>query len=164
MPAVTPTPTGGKQPQVFGPVAPAELMFQIHTGLLTGTAGGEDVKIHAFSGGRGGSTTKGAVDKSLVNNPDMVSQKEDDDNDIHGGPLPPGEYAIGTPVHRKKLGLSAALTPAATNKMYHRGGFYIHGSGPHGSEGCIVPSTGAQFQRLMHLLTLSHGGELTVVR
>lgn len=146
------------------PVKPAHLTFHIHTGLLTGTAGGEAVRIHAYSGGRGGSTTKGAVDWAVVNNPDRVSQKTDHSHHVHGGPLPPGEYHIGPPSHHAHLGLSARLTAAAGNKMYHRDGFFIHGRGKHGSDGCIVPATGAEFQRIMHLLKSSHGGSLTVVR
>jgi hypothetical protein len=30
-----------------------------------------------------------------------------------------------------------------------RDGFYIHGAGPHGSDGCIVPTDKGQFQVLM---------------
>lgn len=142
---------------------PADLTFAIAGGMLTGTAGGEAVKMPAFSGGRGGSTTKGAVDAGVVNNPDKVGQKTDHRHHVHGGPLPPGTYTIGVPSRHAHLGLSAALTPHTGNHMLGRAGFFIHGSGPHGSDGCIVPAAAADFHRLMHLLTTSHGGTLTVV-
>jgi hypothetical protein len=44
-----------------------------------------------------------------------------------------------------------------------RDGFYIHGVGPHGSDGCIVPTDKDQFQLLINLLTKSGGGNLLVV-
>jgi hypothetical protein len=43
-----------------------------------------------------------------------------------------------------------------------RDGFYIHGRGHHGSDGCIVPLDPRQFQNLMTALTQSNGGSLMV--
>jgi hypothetical protein len=43
-----------------------------------------------------------------------------------------------------------------------RDGFYIHGRGPHGSDGCIVPLDKTEFSNLMKALTKSHGGTLVV--
>ena len=59
--------------------------------------------------------------------------------------------------------MSAQLTPGAKNHMHGRGGFFIHGRGPHGSDGCIVPDSGTDFHTLMELLLVSHGGTLLVV-
>lgn len=71
------------------------------------------------------------------NNPLMQSR--------HGiGPLPVGIYIIGDPVDPPDhLGLLAMpLTPDATNEMFGRGDFYIHGANPVypelSSDGCIV--------------------------
>jgi hypothetical protein len=43
-----------------------------------------------------------------------------------------------------------------------RDGFFIHGRGPHGSDGCIVPLDMTQFIDLMNALTKSNGGTLVV--
>jgi hypothetical protein len=44
----------------------------------------------------------------------------------------------------------------------NRSGFFIHGRGRHGSDGCIVPLDPAQFRSLMDDLTKSNGGTLIV--
>jgi hypothetical protein len=67
------------------------------------------------------------------------------------------------PSHHKQLGLSARLDPyddAQARHMYGRDGFYIHGRGPHGSDGCIVPME--SFAELMAALTKDRGGVLFV--
>jgi hypothetical protein len=144
----------------------ASLHYSIFLGWLWGTAGDESFGLSAWSGGRGGSTTPHAVDPATVNNPFRTGQKTDHAHGVHGGPLPIGEYHIATPHHHPHLGLSAQLT-------YHSGGltfgllgrgddFFIHGHGPHGSDGCIVPDLATEFHRLMDALTKSHGGELSV--
>lgn len=60
-----------------------------------------------------------------------------------GGPIPPGVYWVEKPTHHPSLGYSARLRPDhATKALLHelnRGGFFIHGRGPRGSDGCIVP-------------------------
>jgi hypothetical protein len=80
---------------------------------------------------------------------------------VQGGPVPPGKYAIDTPSQHPHLGLSARLV-SATLKPMGRDGFFIHGQGPHGSNGCIVPLDGAKFGELMRALTDTHGGTLFV--
>jgi hypothetical protein len=151
------------------PARGAALTFYIKEGLLVGQAGGKHVHILAWSGGGGGSKT-GWVQRGVVNNPDRVGRKpsgghHDHKHHHHGGPIPPGHYTIRTPdgTHPNLGKVSAALIPAAGNRMHGRGGFFIHGRGPHGSDGCIVPHTAADFHALMAALTRDHGGRLTVV-
>ncbi len=70
------------------------------------------------------------------NNPDMQNVKGI-------GPLPVGEYTIGSPVDDPVVGKYAMrLAPAVTNQMFGRASFLIHGdSYEHpglASHGCIV--------------------------
>lgn len=68
---------------------------------------------------------------------------------------------IKKPAKHKHLGLSAELVPRRGDMMGRRG-FFIHGRGPHGSDGCIVPLDASQFKQLMSALTSSNGGSLMV--
>jgi hypothetical protein len=98
-----------------------------------------------------------------MNNPYMYGLKEVKGPGGHrGGPIPLGRFKISSPVHHRHLGLAAALTPE-TPMPNHRGGFYIHGRGPLGSDGCIVPMAAYDFHRIMQGLAASHGGKLIVV-
>jgi hypothetical protein len=139
----------------------SNLTYYIFEGVLTGFANGSLIHISALSGGGGGST-KNRPSES-VNNPYMEGLKTASTRTghVHGGPLPPGTYAVKHPAVHKHLGLSAELVPKRGNMM-GRGGFFIHGRGPHGSDGCIVPLDHVQFNRLMHALNMSNGGILVV--
>ena len=153
------------------------LTYYIFEGLLVGFAGGKLVHIPALSGGRGGTTTKGA-ETDAVNNPYMTGltttthfekgKEVHSATDTHGGPIPPGEYRIAKPgIYKTKSGhefMAAQLT--ATHPIpgkKHRDGFLIHGAGSHGSDGCIVPLNKASFNNLMSLLSNDAGGTLQVL-
>lgn len=91
--------------------------------------------VHVASGYAGGAQGKSPEG---VNNPAMQSQ-----HDI--GPLPQGAYTIGAPSTHANLGPYAMqLTPAPTNTMFGRSGFFIHGDkvGKEGkrmaSDGCMI--------------------------
>lgn len=140
---------------------PAVLTFYIAEGMLTGTAGGRMFNLDAKSGGGGGSRAR-PQGNSDTNNPGSVGVKTT--RTRRGGPLPPGRYRISAPRRHPHLGLSAALTPADAaqgRRMLGRAGFYIHGRGPRGSDGCIVPME--SFATLMNALAASRGGQLTVI-
>jgi hypothetical protein len=141
----------------------ADLTYYISEGLLTGIVNGRMIHMIALSGGGGGSTLHKTV--MSMNNPYMEALKTvgSGKKHVHGGPLPPGEYVIEKPAKHRHLGLSARLDPPAGHSPMGRDGFYIHGVGPHGSDGCIVPTDKDQFQLLMNLLTKSGGGNLLVV-
>lgn len=57
------------------------------------------------------------------------------------GPIPKGEYTVSS-ITSSKGPTTLVLTPAASNKMYGRNGFLIHGDNKKGdnsaSEGCII--------------------------
>ncbi|MEP7124796.1 MAG: hypothetical protein ABJE95_27960 [Byssovorax sp.] len=141
---------------------PANLTFYITEGVLTGTANGHLINLDAVSGGGGGSKTHPG--NSDTNNAASQSLKESNGaHHVHGGPIPAGRYRVLPPSHHRKLGLSARLDPyddEQARHMYGRDGFYIHGRGPHGSDGCIVPMEG--FAVLMAALTRDRGGVLLV--
>ena len=113
------------------PKSGASLTYYIFEGVLVGLAGGRVFHLFARSGGGGGST------------------KHDTDFD--------GRYSLLKHPH---LGRAAFLEPDKRTPMMGRDGFFIHGRGPHGSDGCIVPS--AEFTELMDALERDGGGILNV--
>ena len=141
----------------------ANLTYSIFEGVLTGTAAGRALNISALSGGGGGSTRHRPT--TAANNPYMEAfktvGKAGAKGHVHGGPIPPGKYTIKKPGHHPHLGLSAELVHPYWKPM-GRDGFYIHGRGHHGSDGCIVPLNPHEFHDLMVALTLSNGGTLIV--
>lgn len=143
----------------------AELSYSITLRRLRIKGEKADPCFRAWSGGQGGSTRDGAADPFVTNNVFLMSRKTDHAKGTHGGPLPIGEYAVAAPARHPHLGLAAKLTPTGkglTFGMFGRDGFYIHGRGPHGSDGCIVPERNADFHALMRVLAESGGGTITV--
>jgi len=141
----------------------ANLTYYIVDGVLTGLINGRLYHLLALSGGAGGSTKRPA--ESSTNNPYLEGLKTSggpsEKKHVHGGPVPPGKYKIEPPAKHPHLGLSAKLVHPGWKPM-GRDGFFIHGRGPHGSDGCIVPLNSKQFQDLMDALTQSNGGSLVV--
>jgi len=141
----------------------ANLTFSIVEGLLAGTIGRRMFHMTAVSGGGAGSTRNQPA--TSANNPYMEGLKTVGDSKslghVHGGPIPPGLYKVHTPSHHPHLGLSARLDHPRFKPM-GRDGFYIHGRGPHGSDGCIVPLDVSKFNELMAALKGSKGGTLFV--
>ena len=156
----------------------ASLTYYIFEGILVGFVAGELVHIPALSGGRGGSTSKGAG-TDAVNNPYMTGLETTyhkdpktgklvhGEHDTHGGPIPVDRYRIAAPaLHTGANGhkfMAAVLTSTSPHR-HHRGGFLIHGTGHHGSDGCIVPLNKSSFDRLMNLLKKDGGGSLQVLQ
>lgn len=150
----------------------AQLTYYIFEGVLVGFIGLEMIHIEAWSGGAGGSEdrppskkhphgVKAAPRTADANSPYSTGVTENEKKGIRGGPLPTGSYSIGIPASHGKLGLSAPLTYHSKFKV-RSGGFYIHGQGPKGSDGCIVVPH-EHFQSLMDALKKSGGGHLQVL-
>ena len=141
----------------------ANLTYSIFEGMLTGIANNHTIYISAVSGGGGGSTRHAGNEDT--NNPYSTGVKTAEGKQHkHGGPIPTGRYRVLSPGRHPHLGLSCRLEPYDINQTRHmagRDGFYIHGRGPHGSDGCIVPME--RFQELMTALTADRGGILFVV-
>lgn len=145
------------------PLNGSALTYYIFEGILVGRAGGSNFHLLALSGGGGGSKVN-AQDFGSGFYPYLTARKTQGTgkNHVHGGPIPPGRYIIHTPAQNPHLGLSAYLEPDNNSKrVMDRDGFYIHGRGPHGSDGCIVPLEG--FQGLMDAITKDGGGMLFVL-
>ncbi len=139
----------------------ANLTYYVFEGVLVGQAGGRQFHIFARSGG-GGGTTKGG-ETFVGNNPYMTGFRTagKGKSHLHGGPVPLGRYKIEKPTTHPHLGLSALLKPDPPRKMAGRSGFFIHGRGPHGSDGCIVPL--GSFEDLIKAIEKDGGGVLHVV-
>jgi RHS repeat-associated protein len=82
-----------------------------------------------------------------LNDPESQSVGLQDNVPNNVGPIPQGEYTIGPAGphmswRKNNLQYSMALTPAAGNNMFGRGGFLIHGGYANGSQtassGCII--------------------------
>lgn len=72
---------------------------------------------------------------------------------VRGGPLPPGRYRLCPPARHPRLGLACFLDPDPANAMRGRDDFWIHGPGPRGSDGCIVPvPDGRRCRGIFHLM------------
>lgn len=131
------------------------LTYSIATEFLRGTIGSEKFAMRAWSGGRRGATRGGAEFTPASYD---VFRKEDHDKGVHGGPIPPGFYICRyVPKHRKfrecvflqQTILSLFQVDAKANiRFYDRDDFFVHGRGPHGSDGCIVPESEGDRLRL----------------
>ena len=73
-------------------------------------------------------------------------------NPMDYGTIPNGLFEVGIPHHDAALGRCSELKPIQ-GLMMGRRGFYIHGQGKIGSEGCIVPVQG-KLEQVLHLVTL----------
>ena len=102
-----------------------------------------------------------------------AGKNDPSDQEIHGcGPLPQGQYTI-SPLHTiPHLGPAMALTPAPTNQMFGRSGFFVHLENPahlgESSDGCIVFASdptlsGYQKQLVIEARRAAGDGQLTVI-
>jgi hypothetical protein len=141
----------------------AELTYYIFEGVLVGFAGGGFIQIFSGSGGGAGSTknptawTANSPYATVVKTKGKASSKQHE----HGGPLPLGRYTIHPSSKHQKLGRACYLEPNKRTYMFGRSGFYIHGKGRHGSDGCIVPSERLPF--LLDRIDRDGGGTLHVM-
>jgi hypothetical protein len=128
----------------------ADLTYNVVEMALTGSIDGHKIEATAFSGGRAGSTHPQFVHPILANNPFLTSVKKVTKGDkTIGGTLPLGIYELKT--HENKKQKFIRLNPVAGTPLHGRGGFLIHGRGPRGSDGCIVPE---DFHAVLSIYTL----------
>jgi hypothetical protein len=123
------------------------LVCSIARETLRGVVDGKNFIMRAWSGGARG-RTKGATEFSHASYD--VFRKENEAKGIRGGPIPPGIYICRYVKSHAKFGeciflqqtiLSLFQVDADANiRFYDRAGFFIHGRGPRGSDGCIVPA------------------------
>jgi hypothetical protein len=154
-----------------------ELTYSISRQWLEGSIGTDKFSLRAWSGGGRGRTGAGAeTDAGSYN----VFRKESEEGGkhVHGGPIPPGLYicrhlpkhsTFGECIFLEQTLLSLVhidpkAHPLSGNfiRLYNRDGFFIHGRGKHGSDGCIVPNNPAERKRLNNAVK-AVGGILKVV-
>ena len=92
-----------------------------------------------------------------------------------GGPIPAGLYLAKYCGQHPHLGLCAQLDQTISSliqadydssigfRVTPRGGFYLHGAGPKGSDGCIVPANKIDLERLLTAIKAAAGPVLVVV-
>ena len=127
-----------------------DLVYNVLEEQLIGEIDKVSISSFAVSGGRAGSKTAGAVNPLLANNPyaTRIKKKGDTKDAPPGGPVVLGKYTFRT--HETKADM-IRLIPDPGNDMHGRSGFLIHGRGPRGSDGCIVP-TDFHVVKLLHKL------------
>ncbi len=112
----------------------AHLKYNIAEAMLYGKIENLEIREFAGSGGRSMTKTRGAENWLLENNWEMTFVKKTKDHP--GGPLPRGRYKMV--IHESRANW-IRLIPLAGTYMGGRDGMAIHGRGPRGSDGCIVP-------------------------
>jgi hypothetical protein len=132
---------------MFGIVTGTDLAYNIVEQILDGSIDGVSISAHAVAGGRAGSKMRGVVNPLLANNPYATGVKAVKPKT--GGPLVMGRYYMKT---KKNTQNWITLEPFADNEMKGRSGFAIHGRGPRGSDGCIVPTDFNMVQEIYKLV------------
>jgi hypothetical protein len=150
-----------------------ELVFDAAQEMLSGTIGYEPrFLMKAYSGGSRGHQAKVAPKQAAAYlhnqaaslSSRMATTREVKDAHGHykqrGGTLPPGHYSCNYIAHHPHFGECIRLLKATDAMAIHspfsphliphgRGNdFYIHGAGPKGSDGCIVPANSHERHRL----------------
>lgn len=139
------------------------LTYSISREWLEGAVGTAKFSMRAFSGG-GRGRTGGGAEGSAESYDVFRKESEQGGKHVHGGPIPPGLYVCHYLEHHKTFGECIFLQQTVLSliqidptadprsgqfiRFYDRDGFFIHGRGKHGSDGCIVPENGSERQRL----------------
>lgn len=139
------------------------LKYSIRDEVLYGSLGGVSYSMTAYSGGGRGSTA-GMERRDLDH---WRTQKKAPDSFSaanRGGPLPVGMYLVKYFGMHEHLGRCAILTQTISSLVYadpwspvgvsvtERSEFFIHGRGPKGSDGCIVPGKDSDLKALLDAL------------
>jgi hypothetical protein len=141
----------------------AHLQYDAASERISGWIGTEHFNERAFSGGSRGHKTVGVKlakeylhdqENTLQSRLSTTGEKKDAHGNYlqRGGTIPPGHYTCHYIEHHKSFkecirldptkDAYAIYSPFASMPIYHhRGGFYIHGHGPKGSDGCLVPES-----------------------
>lgn len=136
------------------------LRYSIRDETLYGTISGTSFSMRAFSGGGRGSTA-GIERTDLRHWNSQKKAPEEFDEKNRGGPLPKGLYLVRYYGIHETLKRCAALDQTLSSLLYadsdapsglavtERDSFYIHGTGPKGSDGCIVPANKVDLKHLL---------------
>jgi hypothetical protein len=131
------------------------LVYVIATETLKGQISGQPFEMKAVSGGGRGSTKPGTAQNSLASFDPRKPTTGASVNE-RGGALPPGLWWINPPEWKENkhpaLGVWVSFVePTGNQAEYFRKrtydtdtGFFVHGSGKRGSNGCLVIEPGVR--------------------
>jgi hypothetical protein len=165
----------------------AHLTYDAAQELLSGSVGGErPFCVKAYSGGSRGHQRVNAKRGALYmhNQASTLSSHFANTPEVkiggryrqRGGTLPAGHYSCHYLAHHHSFGECIELRRLADAKAvhspfspypipHHRGDdFFIHGSGPKGSDGCIVPEIDLERRRLNRALKEFRGHVILLVK
>jgi hypothetical protein len=149
------------------------LIYDIQSEWLQGDVGNRRFRIHAVSGGGRGSRLNPEGDQLIRSW--SPGTKENQKNGIRGGIIPPGFYTCRHVPNHPKFGECIFLEQTITSlfvgdpgspaglRLHGRDGFYIHGAGPKGSDGCIVISNKEDRSSLNRAIQHHNGTPLRAV-
>ena len=150
------------------------LRYSIRDECLYGTVAAKSFSMKAFSGGGRGSTG-GMEQTDLKHWSTRKKAPGGFDEKNRGGPIPIGLYLASYFGNHPHLGLCAQLDQTISSLIQTdydspigfmvtpRSGFYIHGEGPKGSDGCIVPANKVDLKRLLAAIKAATGLVILVV-
>lgn len=136
------------------------LQYSIMDECLYGTIGKTSFSMKAYSGGGRGSTA-GMERQDLKHWNTNKKAPATFDEASRGGPLPIGFYIVSYLGRYKHFGECARIDQTIASllqrdldspigiKVTDRDGFLIHGAGPKGSDGCIVPASKSALRNLL---------------
>jgi hypothetical protein len=127
--------------------------------MLHGTVGTTQFSFRAYSGGGRGSVNKPAGVATVSS----WSFRIKEHGNVRGGPLPPGNYKCVYYSNHPKFHECISLNPIDVADLANRDGFFIHGRGPKGSDGCIVPAVKDDRLKLIASIKNHPGTVLRVV-
>lgn len=132
--------------------------------ILHGTVGTTQFSFRAFSGGGRGfnprKAAKGHTSDATVSSWDFHTKEH---GSVRGGPLPPGNYKCVYYANHPTFHECVFLRALEVPHLGTRGGFFIHGRGPKGSDGCIVPALSSDRVKLIAAIKNHPGTVLRVV-
>lgn len=136
----------------------SQLQYNIESRILKGKIG--DYEIHGYAGAGGRSGSKVVRENLfLANNSFATHVGGASSKGTHNyGPIPRGTYTLRLYESEKRKNW-IKLIPDATNQMYNRSGFAIHGRGEIGSHGCIVPQDFNVIKTLVKALKENSDGD-----
>jgi hypothetical protein len=155
----------------------AMLIYDIQSELLHGDVGGRQFRVHAVSGGGRGSKLKPEGDELMRSWSFWTKEiaAHGREKRVRGGVIPPGVYTCRYVQHHPTFHECIYLEQTVTSllasdpvsptgvRLHGRDGFYIHASGPKGSDGCIVVPDEAQRRCLNQVIRDHNGTALRVV-
>ncbi len=145
-----------------------DVTYLIAAECLFGTVNGVKFSFEAYSGGGRGAVTSGVPEYSLASF--SPYRRMDEARQVRGGAIPPGVWRIEVPVESgdTKGPWVSVLTPSAeTRELFPQrdfdvARFKIHGTGPKGSDGCLVIKPGHRIP-FLEAVKAAGGASLTVL-